>query len=369
VPLAPLALFLAPCQHRRALGVSPTWARLGEAPRLHGGAAMRSIPRPTALALPLSLLVGLAACDDHDLSVVDIDPAAPDAAAPSSVPDPGALAPPTSGNNSAHFDLALGSGTTPNARLRKPLALRVVGAPRDLVAGPAILSRYAPDAQSLHSIFVRLENTGSRRRCFVRAEGLRLFDDAGELVGHDPTAYLTGSVGVSASGYTTTACLAPGESGYLLGLIDGDYQAAQLLDLVLDEGDPGLGAPATSVAPGEATLTGDGLIVTAENLGPTGAKLGSFDHQWIAFDDQGWPFEFGYLAPCDQDADRELASGESLDLCASIYLAGRAASVHVYLDYQDTTTRKPAPAALAARMDDEAAGRARLRTRREGARR
>gem|GEM_PF-5815967 len=301
-------------------------------------------------------------CDTADAAVdpmIDGGSGSPDGA------PVGALALPSLGNNSGRSDVAFGDGSQSNLLLRRPVELRVIDAAPGIVAGPAFISRTGASASATTTVFVHVANHSDARRCFVNSEGLRYFDADGQLVGHQSSMYLVGSVGRFSfqTSLQTSTCLAAGEDAYVVDFFaDVDYQAVSVVDFVLDASSLAYVEPAATVRPEQAAAIGAGLSLSVKNQGPEPVKVASFGNTWILFDADHLPVAAGFLRPCDGGASLQLAAGATLAMCDdSVVYRGRGQTVQSWIEFDDGSTAKAS--APSAEKQAEDAVRERLRAR------
>jgi hypothetical protein len=310
-------------------------------------------------SLSCSLLVAAtllaSACTDDPMAIPASADAGPDA---SPGPAPEAVDFPSTGNNSARAETPFGSGATENQALVKRVDFESTDPSGSLHAGPVFVSRSATFSTYVNT-FVRVENQGATRRCFVSIPAMQLRDAAGATIATDSVSYVQGSVGAS-SVYTDT-CLAPGESGYFVGILEAPYTKVASLVFSIDGGDEGFGDPAMRVVPEDITGSVDFVDASAHNLGPVAAEL-TFN-LWIGYDAAHQPLHFGYLDPCDAQASMTVAPGQVLPLCSSDYFDGSGQAIQTWLGYGLSSAAKSAAGPNARALEEVRAARARLHDR------
>jgi hypothetical protein len=255
------------------------------------------------LASLLAASFAATACTDDPMSVAD-------------EPESGSLVqlPRLANGSELAAPAQIGTGVTSVNLLRKRLELAADGTNDGLEIGPAFLTRTSLDAAE-STAFVFVTNHGDALRCYVHLESLAYHDGNGAVVGTKIAAWVLGSIGQKGR-FATDTCLAPGESGYVVDIVDAPYDAVTRLSFSVDEGEDDYSTPASLVV--AQTIDGSplGITMTARNPGPAPAMLNQHGTLYIAFDSLNQPLDLGYFSPCAGSASRAMTPGASLELCS-----------------------------------------------------
>lgn len=231
--------------------------------------------------------------------------------------------------------LQLGTGVTSVNLLRKHLELVPLTAAPRLELGAAFLTRASLDAEQV-TAFVFVTNRSDALRCYVHLESLDYEDARGTVVASKRAAWLLGSIGEKGR-FATDTCLAPGESGYIVDVIDAPYDTIGRLAFSLDEGEDDYSTTTSLVV--AQTMDGSplGVTMTTRNQGPGPTALNPLGTLYIAFDSLNQPLDLGYFAPCTAGASRTLAVGASLDVCSPGHAyAGLTHTILPRISFADT---------------------------------
>jgi hypothetical protein len=253
----------------------------------------------------------------------------------SSLPESGGIA----GNNSATLTgNVIGSGESTPAELRKALPVTLTTQHPDLALGQAFLTRISTSSE-YGSLIVELTNNGSSAKCFVRAEEISYRSSDATIV-TEAFAYISASVGRTASGTFTDTCLDSGETGYLIDIqapvsttnpFWTDVESVEIGSLSTSDPevtDPGAELIPTGYSVAETSL--QTLTVTGKNGGNVPLYPGAYS-LYILLDDAGDPLEWGFL---DSTSDT-LSSGQTSEWEDSPIYDGSASRIHVKFDFED----------------------------------
>ncbi|MDX2012899.1 MAG: hypothetical protein SFW67_22060 [Myxococcaceae bacterium] len=208
-------------------------------------------------------------------------------------------------NNTALLTGAsVGSGSSPNDLLRKPLTVNVTGPSSAWPVARAFVLRANPTTESV-SVVVEVSNAGRSGRCLIRASDLELKDAAGATLKVGPLAFVQGSVGDLGNPrnpIVTDTCLAPGETGFLLELYTaspGERLFSQAESLVFRWSDASSTLPLMPKArltPTRYSVTPSGAVSVAfTNTGTGQALLGEHFSRFFLLDAEGRPLFFAFL--------------------------------------------------------------------------
>jgi hypothetical protein len=275
------------------------------------------------LATLLAASLASTACTDDPMTVDE--------------PESGSLvALPDLGNGSElAATLQLGTATTSVNLLRKRLDVAPIAPRAGLEVGPAFLTRPSVDAER-STAFVFVRNTGEARRCYVHLESIVYQDGAGAIVDTKLAAWILGSIGQKGE-LATDTCLAPGESGYVVDVLDAPYDDVARLDFALDEGVDDYVAPASTVVAQTMDGSPREVTMTTRNQGPVRATLALAGTMYIAFDSLHQPLDLGYFTPCRRGASRTIPVGERLKLCSPGHeYAGVTSTILPRVSFADT---------------------------------
>ncbi len=228
-----------------------------------------------------------------------------------------------------------GRGKTPNAQLRRPLQVTILG--DEAMVGKGYVMRSSLDTSYIH-VAIAISNSDSQMRCFVKAQDIVWRTEEGDEIPGDSHAmtYLSGSAGES-SGTLTTTCLAPGEKGYLLELqamAKGDdslFETLAEVELTLSSSDSKFERPNYRVLPVKWSGSASSLSVTFQNMGIMAAPVELGEGQFIMTDADGLPLTWGFL-----DVDRRLTilhPGGEVVLKSEIYYDGKVSNMLVSFGY------------------------------------
>jgi hypothetical protein len=240
---------------------------------------------------------------------------------------------PRSSNNSATLGGAtVGTNAASAADLRRVIPVSATGAGFEV--GSGYVTR--PDAAASNVyLTVPVKNTAAGLRCAIRATSIAWQDAGGQsLTTTSTVTSLAGSVGQNGASVAST-CLAPKETGYLVGLDTTTtlFGSAARVVVALSAEDQGWTAPKAAVVPTSYSSSGTSLVVNYTNSGTAAATvLGS--SRYILLDDVGpigWGFLSSNIVPAGPLAPGQ--SGSSSD--ATFTFAGRATGVRAFIAFQD----------------------------------
>lgn len=290
----------------------------------------------------------------------------------------GPMRPFVGGNNSAVLTgPSVGSGMTPVASLRKPVALKGTGVEPGYVLGPA----YAmiPNAMPYGAwVAFSIKNVTATGQCFIELENVVWKDAAGAPVGTPTLSFVSGSVGVVLGGVSTDTCLGAGETGWVM-LIESDssgvmyYQSVASIEFNLVALAPTASEPYAKIVPESYSFATPTLTVSFKNVGTGPGSVSSGLGRGVLLDTAGAPLIWGFvtdtamtggvLAPgatgsMDGDYPFDTYEGAGATLAVSVTFEDKPSGMMI------VTPPPPGldPVAEAAWRDDE-------RTRREAAKR
>ncbi|MDX2053182.1 MAG: hypothetical protein SFV15_12365 [Polyangiaceae bacterium] len=199
------------------------------------------------------------------------------------------------GGNSAEFrGLSLGSGTTPNSQLRKPITAKFSpGTFPPYTLGQGYATRSYVGSTYVQWI-IPITYTGVGTACFHSTKASALQNSNGVALATETVTYVEGSVGGTSGIYSST-CLQTNETGYFFGItsVVGDvFTSLAQVELQMDT--PLASAKAsTKVLPKNLCASASGLTMTVANHGPAWVTIGSL-HYYLVSDETG-PVTFGFF--------------------------------------------------------------------------
>ena len=272
------------------------------------------------LALVLLLLV---ACDE---SKGDDPPAQPDTLY-------------AANNNAIIAGDQVGAGSYTLANLRQPLPVEVLACSPDLDVTMAYKARTRPDTTGVYWM-IMITNTSATPLSGISATGISYIDSLGQPIEYiGPTmADLIGNVGVTELS-NDTSCLAPGESGWLLGWKPFDYAnlTSMRITSLYDFGEVPMAPVAAMTAKSyriidEPPVPGDSLEVKVEN---TGGWVAGIDEAYaILLDVDDTPLLWQPLRYYTNDGG-VTNSGEVRRLYTNDPYRGAAGRMQVFVQFYD----------------------------------
>ena len=268
--------------------------------------------------------------------------------------EPPTNSPSIKGNNSALLTgPTLGSGSASVGALRKEVSKVVSDAPPGLSFGTAYATRTSTTSETLYWV-LPVTNTSGEALCFIRFNGITFSDGAGNTLAEDDFSYVTGSVGAFSSDMYTDTCLAPGETGYVLGIELSNpnpvYTSLDRISIAEVVADSDATVPPVSIVPQLYTAFGENLNVTVENKGTRTGYVTDFS-SYLLLDAGGGPLAWGFL---DRATGWEgaLAVGERKGLIDPVRYNGSAQRVRVFVDFEATPQEQATSSA--SRLEDQA---------------
>ncbi|MCD4829723.1 MAG: hypothetical protein K8R90_09885 [Candidatus Cloacimonetes bacterium] len=274
-----------------------------------------------AVLLALAVLLTLLACGNNDDN--------------NTIPPP----PLQPGNNSATLiGEQIGSGQSGVEPLRQPIEVTVLSPHPALSLGQGYKARANVDT-SVVQWLVEVTNTGEEALAGISAGSIVYLDTAGEVMEYTgPTSTnLFGNVGITTLG-SDTSCLAPGESGWLLGQLTLDYDTLATLQLgyLADLGETPT-APQARMIPQSYNVLDTGwwnLEIMVKNTGSWVARLGSFSSVCMLIDVDGTPLFWGELDYMTDDAGTTEA-GQSRVMYGHMPYTSAAGTMQVIVGFYD----------------------------------
>lgn len=239
------------------------------------------------------------------------------------------------GNNSGVISGAqIGTGQFNQDDLHALLPVNLLSVHPALTLGQAYISR-----DTVGSPIVRwmasVKNTGDEALSGVNAGGLTYLDLAGQpmVVAGATTIMLTGSIGVTSLGYDSS-CLAPGETGWLLGssVVDFDEIGSIRLSYLADGGESP-DNPEAKIGPVEYEIASNVLDVEISNTGSWAGQVvdGS---KVMLLDIDGMPLYWQSLFT--ESGETETVESQSeLTLTSSVTYGGASGTIRVYVNFED----------------------------------
>lgn len=248
-------------------------------------------------------------------------------------------APTFAGATNNSFEIAgavMGRGTIPNASLRKALkATLVAPAPASFeVTGAFAFDGMATPPLPPRTLWaIAVENKGAETRCGIQAGYLLFQDAAGVTLKTSNDLRLQGSIGTQGGSdfFWLEDCLAPDETGYLLGIQELSFAAVTQVQVMLDAGT--LAAPATlRILPESYVVTANKVTVTVKNEGTVPVLL-TTAATYVLSDAQGMVAQ-GTLSP--DGSQPELNPGETMTLSDPLLteFPGQGDRLRVFLSLQ-----------------------------------
>lgn len=228
-----------------------------------------------------------------------------------------------------------GQGKTPNAQLRRPLEVTILG--EETMVGKGYVMRSSLTT-AYADVAITITNSSPETRCFIKAQDVIWRTADGDEIPGDSHAmtYLSGSV-ANANGTPTTTCLAPGERGYFLEVQAAEKGQPSLFDvlaeveLTLSSSTSRFERPQYRVLPIKWSGSASSLSVTFENMGLMPAPVDLGEGQFIMTDADGLPLTWGFL-----DVDRRvtmLPPGSEVVLKSDVYYDGKVSNMLVSFGY------------------------------------
>ncbi len=253
----------------------------------------------------------------------------PDTDSPTEQPD-------IAGNNAATLSgAALGSDEADVQALRKEVDVTLMSPSADFELGTFYASRPRLETDSVFWI-LPLTNVGDETRCFVKVVDITFRDSDGGVLSAEDSQFVDGSVGALPSSIYTSTCLAPAETGYILGIqlddnapIYSDLDAVEIGGIEVSSSPPA--APDIRVIPQRyAVSMNQELSVNVEN---EGSQIGYVtDATTILLDADDLPLNWTFL-DLSQGWDGDIAPAETRTLVDDIRYQGQAEKIRVITDF------------------------------------
>jgi hypothetical protein len=247
---------------------------------------------------------------------------------------------------------------------RRVLPVNVTVPLPGLQVGQAYLTRLSTTNETA-DVTIPVTNTGTGYPCFVTTKPYRWLDVNGQLLNTTNTEFLHGSVGVLSGTLYTETCLAPGESGYFLGieLATGSaplYSAVVSIDLGLSSTNTG-SAPSAKLLPTRydvGTCSGNRTLrVQAAISGGTVAIGGRSTSLAPAFylDANGVPAGWTFLS---QNQPANAAPGSTANFYTNLIFDPAVTRLQFFLSFEPPNTFMSLPASMLRTIKDIQAARA-----------
>jgi hypothetical protein len=235
-----------------------------------------------------------------------------------------------------------------SAPRRKKIPLVINGGSPDFGYGDMYLVQSASDTTRA-ALYGLVTNLGSTMRCNISAppNGYDWYDGQGRSMNVTGSPTVIGSEGDVGTSIYVQSCLAPGETGILLGAHGWDalgsfFDAVGSVSLALTYSGDGA-VPAASVVPERYTVSNgstDSFVVWFRNIGTATAFLARFGGDgfpgiWVAFDDDGLPLSWGrfWQETMHAPGTYTLAPGEEGTGGASSVFPGCATQLRAYVAF------------------------------------
>ena len=224
---------------------------------------------------------------------------------------------------------------------RRTVTLHVSTPLPGLTLGQAYLTRLTPTDEGAF-LTIPASYSGTETPCFIKATNVTWTSAAGQKLNSVDNMYIEGSVGALPSMLDTDTCLAPGDSGYFLGIESPSgasalYSAVDSIALSLQSTSPG-SAPAAKLTPtrydvGTCSSTRT-LRVQATIGGSTAAvgmagTLGSIGSV-VFLDSSGLPAGWTFVS---QNQPANFTAGGSTSFYGSLPVAPAVSRAQVYLPF------------------------------------
>ncbi len=241
----------------------------------------------------------------------------------------------TTVNDSASLSgTAFGAGTSSDASLQKTVTL-VDDAPNSSLQIGSSTIVFEPINSGYLYAAIPVKNVGKTALSFPELSNLYYEDSSGaKLNGTADSGYVTGTVGYLSSGNVfTDACLAPGETGYVILISSNIYSSTQKIEFSTSVGASTPTDPGSALIPQDYTISGASggagtVTVAFKNTGTNqldvnNQKSGGF--VFIGLDSSGNPTMWQYFT-------------SSLNPSNGVLTAGQSGSAQGYYDFDGTTS-------------------------------
>jgi len=244
----------------------------------------------------------------------------------------------TAGNNSATLTGGqVGSGHYIAAQLRAAIPASLQSAHASLELGQAYKARSTVDTTGVYWM-VSVTNAGDEPLCNISAGGQTYLDAAGNAIPYagSTVAKLYGNVGNTSTGSDCT-CLAPGESGWLLGYLAADFDTlAALRFSYLADGGTAVTNPEARIIPQSysySTADTYDLQIPIENTGTWAGRLRSRVVAVLLYSDGTPQFWTNVNWFTDDGGIMEVGGGNIL--FGNLQYDGAVAMMQVFVDFED----------------------------------
>jgi hypothetical protein len=229
-----------------------------------------------------------------------------------------------------------------SAPRRKKIPLLITGGSADFGYGDAYLVE-DPSNVLIAVLFGIVTNLGSTVHCNIAAlpNGYDWYDTQGRSLNVTGSPTILGSEGNAGSLIYVQSCLAPGETGVILGgnVSDGPgspFDVTASISLALTYSGDGV-LPAGSVVPQRYTVNSGDFLVFIKNTGtePDFLPTSGFPGTFVTFDDGGLPLWWGPLSEWSTGASgiSAIAPGEEGFASPSQTVWGCATQLRIYIAF------------------------------------
>lgn len=239
----------------------------------------------------------------------------------------------------------LGSNTAVLADIRKPITFSVTNSDSRLSLNQAYATRSSTSTESVYWL-VQVKNvSASDRLCFIRLNTGTFKDALGATIKTNNGTYLHGSI-FKLNVETTNTCLAPGETGFFVGVELGSSHPgiySNLAEIVFDNISVYTDIkqrPLSKVAPDlNYTVTFDVSQFISLKVSNTGTVDSSVDKNnlYVMLDQTEEPLHWGFMErTADWDGLLTVDNSNFLEGTSAISYTGKANRIRVLIDYEDS---------------------------------
>ena len=244
----------------------------------------------------------------------------------------------TSNNSAILTGDVIGSATTSNSLLSKPLSISLLNSNNNFSLGTPMAGRSDSSTETIYWT-IPVTNISSIVRCFIKADTIKFYDNHNYLIADNTGTYISGSVGKKYG--NTSTCLAPSESGYFSGIETAYSNSSKNLFSLVNkveikslESSSGYTINPIKVIPVDYTYTknffsGELSIKIKNNSAVT--VYGGFDNYFL-LDNNGNAIKWGFI-----DLDKINPNSDGYATEKYIFYDGSVNKIRVFIDY-DTTS-------------------------------
>ena len=259
----------------------------------------------------------------------------------------------------------IGFGKTPVSSLRRVIEIKPDAPVPNLLFGTGYLMRDDTDSETAYLAFA-VRNVGTTTRCFIKLEQAAWRDASGNIIGPKPDldyTYVEGPAVANLKSVSTNTCLAPGQTGEVLGLrvhSDEDKTAyfsnvASFTFQTASGSTKNAATTSANVTPSTYSVSKKGLFqelqVTFGNSGFSAAVIPKFaTAKAVLLHDDGSPLMWTFLwfedSPMPMEA-QPLPAGESIVVGNNtVQYDGISSRLRAAVKFEDLAVPPPPPPPL-----------------------